>query len=178
MDRLNSDQYLLQWNTYEAWDAPVLQYDVFRLLEDGAVEIIESLSPGQTQLEVSAGNLVYAYFVEAIEAEGNGFGFSDTSRSNHVILNRVPEILLPNAFKPNGNKQEFKPVLKFLEDGQYRMFIFDRWGQLIYESRDPLEGWDGRFNGEYVSMGTYICVVTYSRNGESIEKKGTITVVY
>ena len=66
---------------------------------------------------------------------------------------------------------------------EYHIRIFNRWGQLIYESDNPTEGWDGNYNGSPAPMGTYVysSVFTSFESGiqSSIDVKntGTITLI-
>ncbi len=177
-ERIASDRFQLRWNLFNGWDAPVKQYDIYRILNGGQVEFVESTGPNETEREVQVETLDYAFFIEAIEDTGDPYGFRDTSRSNHALLNRKPEIFLPNAFRPGGKTGEFKPVFKFLEEGEYHMLIFDRWGKLIFESRDPLSGWDGKYQGNYVPVGVYVCLISYQKGKNSIDLKSTLTVIY
>jgi len=95
-----------------------------------------------------------------------------------------PEFTLyvPNAFTPNKDKKNdvFMPVGTGIDSERYLFQIFDRWGHLIFETQDPLEGWDGfTSNGsDYVSEGVYIWKVgAYDLKGNKIDKKGHLTLV-
>ena len=67
-------------------------------------------------------------------------------------------IYVPNTFTPDGDEfnNEFRPVITsgFSQDG-YSLLIFNRWGQLIFESHDQAVGWDGTYNGQRSQDGTY-----------------------
>ena len=67
-------------------------------------------------------------------------------------------VYVPNTFTPDGDEynNEFFPVISagISEDG-YALLIFNRWGELIFESHDLSIGWDGTYNGEIVQDGTY-----------------------
>ena len=56
-------------------------------------------------------------------------------------------IYVPNAFTPDGNgKNEiFKPVMDGFDEDDYTLYIFNRWGDLIFESHNMEVGWDGKF---------------------------------
>lgn len=87
----------------------------------------------------------------------NQFGCSDTLQ-RLVIIDPVINTFIPNAFTPNGNSlnEVFKPKLfGILEFG---MFIYDRWGKRIFETRDMDEGWNGRFEGfgDVLPGGVYV----------------------
>jgi gliding motility-associated-like protein len=64
---------------------------------------------------------------------------------------------LPNAFTPNGNhlNDEYKPVYR-CDFQSYDMQVFDRWGELIFESEDELKGWNGLYKGHAVEEGVYV----------------------
>jgi gliding motility-associated-like protein len=62
---------------------------------------------------------------------------------------------IPNSFTPDGNgiNDEFFGTGEGFD--VYNMKIFDRWGELIFESNDPEHHWDGTFKGQQVQQGTY-----------------------
>ena len=68
---------------------------------------------------------------------------------------------MPNAFSPNGDgindiyraKNNYQSIVEF------DAYIFNRWGQKIYEWHDPAGGWDGKFNGKDVKQGIYFVLV-------------------
>lgn len=63
----------------------------------------------------------------------------------------------PNAFTPDGD--EFNQTWKFYVSGideyNFELMIFDRWGELIWETHDPNAAWDGTYNGKVVQAGAY-----------------------
>lgn len=95
-----------------------------------------------------------------------------------------PEIryYLPNAFTPNNdsNNEVFKGV-GFLEGVRnFSMNIWNRWGEKIFETTDPNEGWTGQKNntGEPVPAGVYIVTVSFTGpRGEPHSYKGVATVL-
>jgi gliding motility-associated-like protein len=74
-------------------------------------------------------------------------------------------LLVPNAFTPdNDNLNEvFKPILG-CEVETYLFEVFDRWGELVFSSKEPSEGWNGaaRSNSHYAQNEVYVWKVTYS----------------
>lgn len=87
----------------------------------------------------------------------NPKGCSDTISSVVII---VPDFYFyfPNAFTPNGNDRN--DLFTGYGSGikSFRMRIFNRWGQLLYESNDIFKGWDGTYKGTLVEFGVYTCV--------------------
>jgi gliding motility-associated-like protein len=65
---------------------------------------------------------------------------------------------VPNTFTPDGDalNNVFEPVFTSGYDPfDYSLLIFNRWGEVIFESQDARLGWDGTYNGKYVQDGTY-----------------------
>lgn len=65
---------------------------------------------------------------------------------------------IPNTFTPDGDEfnQNFLPIFESgFDTHDFNMTIFNRWGQVIFESNDHTVGWDGTYNGQVVQTGTY-----------------------
>lgn len=175
----------LQWNAFEGWDGGVNQYYIFRMT--GTTEPTRPLDSVDSQtldyiddissLPDNEGQIVY--WIQAIENTGDTNGYQEKARSNRIGTTPESELFVPNAFKPGGNTPEFKPVFRFFSGTQYLFQIFNRWGQLIFESRNPNDGWSGRYKGHEVEQGVYIYRLSYlNADKSSVIKRGTVTVVY
>jgi CHU_C Type IX secretion signal domain len=174
----STNNYTLSWNEYEEWGFPVEKYDLYRLLSGGSVQFVSSINPSTLTATIVADDLDQAYFVEAVEENIINQDLADTSRSNFAFIQREAEIFLPNAFNPKGINPFFKPVLKFAESGDYQLIIMNRWGQKMFETRDLSQGWDGRFQNQFVPVGTYVCIISYRDARLDFQKKTLLTVVY
>ena len=108
-----------------------------------------------------------------------------TSDSIFVMVNKIRDVYIPNAFSPNGdgNNDYF-----FVNAGQSvshvrNLKIFNRWGALMYEATDlPLNdsqsGWDGFFKGQVVNNGVYAWMATIEYlDGEVLLMSGDINVI-
>ena len=89
---------------------------------------------------------------------------------------------LPNAFTPNNdsNNDTFRGVGFFEGIQDFQMQIWNRWGELIFETNDPLEGWNGQKNnvGQPAPNGVYVVTVQYrDPRGNPFELEGIATVV-
>lgn len=73
-------------------------------------------------------------------------------------------LYVPNTFTPNGDgfNEYFKVIAREIHD--YQLYIFDRWGQLVFETNDTEATWDGRHNGHLVQIDTYIWKIEYLDN--------------
>ena len=71
-------------------------------------------------------------------------------------------IWVPSAFTPNGDGKNdvFIPYVENL--GSYSLMIFNRWGQLVFQSENPGEGWDGTYKGRQASEDSYVWKIVYS----------------
>jgi gliding motility-associated-like protein len=67
--------------------------------------------------------------------------------------------VIPNTFTPGGDNlnEIFMPgTMIGVSDKDYDFFVFDRWGEVIYEGHDLDDGWDGYFKGEICKTDTYV----------------------
>jgi len=73
------------------------------------------------------------------------------------------ELLIPNAFTPNGDNlnDSFKPLFNGFEPSLYNMSIYSKWGQLLFTSSDTGKGWDGTIEGVPAPPGVYVYVISY-----------------
>jgi gliding motility-associated-like protein len=56
----------------------------------------------------------------------------------------------------------------------YRMLIFNRWGEMLYETDNPDDGWDGKVNGRVCPIGTYFYLINFTTECDfGLEKEGT-----
>jgi len=104
------------------------------------------------------------YAVTALDSVGNESAFSPV-----VCVDNCPFYELPNAFTPNGDGSNdlFKPFpFCFVERVNFQ--VYNRWGQLVFETEDPDLNWDGtNFSGQDVEEGVYyyVCKVFERRVG-------------
>lgn len=108
-------------------------------------------------------------------------GCTDTFTTMIDIM-PVSVLHMPNAFTPNadGLNDEFRGTGYFLGIQNYEMQIFNRWGELLYTTDDPLQGWDGRKSSDGVMAppGVYIYKVYYEpARGKPKSQKGHVTLV-
>ncbi|MBP6977217.1 MAG: gliding motility-associated C-terminal domain-containing protein [Bacteroidales bacterium] len=73
------------------------------------------------------------------------------------------KVIIPNAFSPNGDgvNDYFKPLILTEGIQEFSMVIYNRWGQLIFETNDYMTGWDGKVNGNPSPTGVYIYLIKY-----------------
>lgn len=85
------------------------------------------------------------------------------------------DIYVPNAFSPNGDgkNEVLRPTLMGVKDLQY-FRVFNRWGQLLYETKTKRAGWDGRLNGKLQNSGVFVWELqALGVDGRTYNQKGT-----
>ena len=105
------------------------------------------------------------YFV-SVEDVSNGCIQSDSVLVQPIVAGPndcLPFILAPNAFSPNGNGQneEFYIIPNPFID-EFEIFIYTRWGELVFYSENINFRWDGRFNNQLLPVGTYAYIIKYT----------------
>ena len=91
----------------------------------------------------------------------NDSGCSDTT-CNSIELENELFLFVPNAILLDGFSENsvFRPVLNYFHPDFYELQIFNRWGELIFETKDVNQGWDGTYNDILVPDGVYVWKIT------------------
>ncbi len=98
--------------------------------------------------------------------------------SDTVIIGVDGAIYVANAFTPDNDGHNDVFYVKGEDITEYQLYIFNRWGDLLFESNDMNEGWDGKFKGEFVKLDTYVWRLIYSDINTTNEiKTGHVSVV-
>jgi gliding motility-associated-like protein len=158
-------------------------------------EFIYEWTMGETPLDGDYNQLPVSnsgwYFLTVSNTE-NGCSSMDSvliyfDESSLLDLN---DLVVPNIFSPNGDQinDEFRPFLSETPDfdvlrymDEYEFLVFNRWGNLVFESRGEGKAWDGlSSDGSPVTQGVYYYLVRYVVNcggRQQDELSGTFTVV-
>lgn len=178
--------YNLKWNGYYEWEKGASNHVLYRtigseedkLIVDKFISFKEYSEYDNTANEFDLTSTV-CYQVIATENK-NSFGEQNTSRSNLACIEKEKRVFVPNTFNPfSGNEVNriFKPVGKF--EGSYLLTIYNRFGNIVYETKNPDEGWDGTFNDKNCLQGTYIYYLTYvDEHGNTIEQNGSVNLIF
>jgi gliding motility-associated-like protein len=117
----------------------------------------------------------------------NEFGCDNTFVANDIVEAKLSGfVTFPDSFAPRpdgssggiGERDDslFKP--KYRDVDQYHMQIFNRWGQLIFETHDIEEGWDGLFKDRLAPQAVYVYKASGQFvNGVEFNKTGTVLLV-
>jgi large repetitive protein len=112
--------------------------------------------------------------------------YSDTTCSSTycdtIVIYEDPTIYAPNAIRPNGSiaaNQVFLPYINGYNPYKYTLYIFNRWGELLFESHDMNVGWDATYMDQLVQDDVYVwkVIALEERNDERHEYYGHVTVI-
>lgn len=109
----------------------------------------------------------------------NDLGCTSTTEKIVSVANTC-RIDVPNAFTPNGDGvNDFFGPLNAIKADQLIFRVYNRWGNLIFETKDWLTGWDGRYKGIDQDPSTYVWRLSYIHRDtkQSIELKGTVQLI-
>ena len=104
-----------------------------------------------------------------------------TGKDSIIVNSKVcpNKFFMPTGFTPNndGKNDVIKPIL--LGDVvKYRFWIYNRWGQLIFEATDLMKGWNGSYKGQPQHSGVYVWVCSYQfKDEEEKIQKGTFVLI-
>lgn len=95
-----------------------------------------------------------------VAVASNEFGCKDTTSITYSDIEQCCTFSYPNAFTPNGDgvNDGFRPLIYGNEES-YELRIFNRWGQMIFQTTNPKGYWNGAFGGKACDMGTYYYMV-------------------
>lgn len=119
-----------------------------------------------------------------VKATGDCLGAQQVD--TFVVAFEPPEkcnctLFVPTAFSPNKDNLNdiFQPVLPLTcMKGSYRLAIYNRWGESVFQSYDILKGWDGTIKGNAAELGVYHYAIRYRDNQEQEQHfKGTLTLL-
>lgn len=178
---------LLEWNALEGWKTDVEKYYIYRIssMEDGSMPLDSvdafTLSYEDNIDQSLAMDGKFTYWIQAKQIRGTQYDYRAFSNSNRIDLYLESNIFFPTAFKPSSTislNNEFKPILNFFSGSNYDFTIYNRWGQLIFETKDYETGWNGKYQGQKQSSGLYIYRLSYQNvYGQNIERKGSFMLV-
>lgn len=97
----------------------------------------------------------------------------------NIKVYRGPEIYVPNAFSPNGDGRN--ELLKAIPVGikEFKYFnVYNRWGQLIFSTKDASKGWNGEVNHQQQGTGAFVWMAEgVDGKGNVIRRRGTVTLI-
>jgi gliding motility-associated-like protein len=116
------------------------------------------------------------YYVTGYTAEGCS---SQDSITVKVSATGLQSIYIPSAFTPNNDgKNDCFRIKNWVGTREFKLEIFNRWGEKVYSSADITSCWDGTFKGIMQPTGVYVYIVKAKALCGDVNKKGLITLIH
>ena len=166
-------------NVFAGKDTSIARSQPLQLQATGASNYIWTPTTGLNNNTIAnpiaiLNNSYQTYYLKGITAEGcQGF---DTI--NIKIFNRA-DIYVPNAFTPNGDgvNDYLHPICVGIKQLNY-FNVYDRWGNIVFTSRNQFDKWDGTLKGKKVPNGNFVWIaegITY--DSQLLVRKGSLIVI-
>ncbi len=150
--------------------------------------------PGSA-IQLDAGAYMQSYLwqdgstLQTLEVSQPGYyhvTYVDTNccQQSDTIKVLLLDLVVPNAFSPNydGLNDRFRVKGPTQGVDNFEMYIYNRWGQLLWESHDFNDNWDGTYKGKDCPLGSYVWVMKFGVTGnliskDKVVKRGMVTIV-
>ena len=178
----------LNWNSYAWWTNGVDHYEIFRLPGGNDWENAGTVPSGDSSFTDDLSAISYqdhssriCYYVQAVASNPPDSRVATESNSNLICIDVLPSVRVPNAFTPNGDgKNDFFCPKFDLLPLDYLIRIFDRNGNIVFQSTDPSAKWYGTDqSGKKVMEGLYMYYLRYrTGNLPARDFRGSVSVIY
>ncbi|MDQ3073869.1 MAG: gliding motility-associated C-terminal domain-containing protein, partial [Bacteroidota bacterium] len=144
----------LSWNQYEGWQQGIKEYRI-----DTGTGINAGIPVPGTQTsftDTDFGNTSKYEQCYRVIAVSQSDSHNYFSAGNTVCIKKLPVLWVPNTFSPNEDGHNDSFLCIGVGMAEYRMQVYDRWGQLIFSAESIHTGWDGKTKGLPVPEGLYL----------------------
>jgi gliding motility-associated-like protein len=88
-------------------------------------------------------------------------------------------IYFPSAFTPNndGRNDLFGPLGNLSALSNFKLSVYNRYGQQIFFSNNPFQKWDGQWSGKAADSKNFVWMASFDLNGISQQVKGTVILI-
>jgi len=139
------------------------------------ISIITGINGFAQNTEIVYNENMNIYRVVAVQNQNEQI----VSVSNTIAVEKPLTLYAPNAFSPDGDGVNDFFSVKGQGADNFSLEVYNRWGQMVYQSDDLNEEWNGDYRGSQVPMGTYVYQVkAVNVSGDNtMVKKGTVVLV-
>lgn len=111
---------------------------------------------------------------------------SNCCSNRDEVFVKYANLFLPNAFRPGSSVSAnsiFKALGPVFALNNFRLQVYNRWGQQVFETTDALEGWDGSFGSDLAQAGSYVWVVSYEskasrfQEAQQVVQRGIVNLI-
>lgn len=173
----------LNWSSYIGWREGTEEYRIVRADPATPFTKIRSVSDSTFRYSDDKLNLnegLFYYYIEAKQRFDESISpfFDAVSQSNTIELFQSPIVYAPNAITQNGDglNDDFKWVPVFVKD--FHIEIYNRWGQMLYQTDNKHQPWDGKVNGQPSQEDVYFYRIRYTGwDGSDKTQSGNFTIL-
>ncbi|WP_315821016.1 Ig-like domain-containing protein [Paraflavitalea speifideaquila] len=162
----------------DATGIPLYQKEVFFRIESGDATVL-TIQPVLTDANGDATILLASKTAGPVQVTAK-VGDKQILHGSPAKLRFVPiDIYVPKVFTPNndGTNDIVKPIVVGITTFHY-FNIYNRWGNLVFTTKDPNVGWDGRFKGVLQPVETYLWIAEgLDKDKKKITRRGMISLV-
>lgn len=161
------------WNADSPFTDGVGSYNLIQMDDAGTVQ-----DEIPKQLEIShfldiGSQSAFSFQVKAQSTDGNMLSYS-----NVLSLRRDPIVLIPDAFTPNGDAYNERFEVKAYFVSTFNMSVFTRWGEVVFQTEDSAESWDGKIKNEQAPGGYYLYKIEMTNaSGQQISRNGSFLLI-
>jgi gliding motility-associated-like protein len=153
----------------------------FSDLSNGGTNCVLYFGDGDSAVTCNFGSIIHTYPMAgtytAMYIVTNASGCADTAYLT-VVVEQESTVYIPNAFTPNGNGNNDIFYAYGTNVHDFDMMVFDRWGNLIFESKDILKGWDGTYQNHLCQEDVYVWRMTYTdSHGKRMKLIGSVSLI-
>lgn len=100
---------------------------------------------------------------------------NQTNCEEEVICQDI--LFIPNTFTPNNDGNNDVLYVRGKGIQEIKIYIYNRWGEKVFESTDITKGWDGTYGGKALNHGVFVYYLEFECNGKTEFKKGNVTLL-
>ncbi len=168
----------LKWNAYQLWEQDVDHYDIERMQLDGSFAVIGTVKANVLEfIDYKAESSCVPHYVYRVRAVSKWHDDYDTlawSLSNTSKVLPPSTLFVPNAFSPDRNDINEQFGAKGTYISRYSIQVYNRWGEMVFESTDCMATWDGTYKGERCPQEVYLYhIEALGADNKSYNLKGT-----
>jgi hypothetical protein len=178
LNETNLNSFEIVWNDLRGWALGIQNYNVQEL--DDAMAVVNTTDVGlQTTFVREIANSEQQRFFFQIEATP-GRTELGPAFSNILEVYVPAQLIIPTAIYPDSNREENRRLEVagvFLDT--FELFVFNRWGELVFYSNAEDEAWDGtNTKGDPAPVGMYVYNINFSDfNGVNYSESGSVLLI-
>jgi gliding motility-associated-like protein len=101
-----------------------------------------------------------------------------TAQDDIIITGRDCTPYFPSAFTPNHDgKNDLFKILNGFNIKNYSLIVYNRWGEKVFETKNPSVGWDGTISGQQQPAGMFVWYSGFKRNNKEVTLKGVVVLI-